>query len=260
MTSPKIKLFTHWEESFSIITSQAKAPMIYCLVSQMAFASLFLLTWALISRGFLTQIDLIFFSGSLAFLYLCMRTFQAYLCKSTWNSIEEKETKLSFSYLSKSFLKIASLEIFFLTLLPLAIFFIFPLPWLLTYHKHLLIHMGSFHNLKDIKVKALKTSKRLFFSDILLFLTFLPLLFSIFLILFIFTSILPTLVRMLFGIQTFLDLSWDHVFNSTFLVISIMMTWILIAPLNLVSETLRVFDSTAQTNGQDLMSIWRKLF
>jgi hypothetical protein len=242
------------EQAFHILRSSPFSILSLYYIGSLPFVLAFLYFWADMSRSPFARSRAVEGSLCLAFLYLWMKMWQAvFLHRLRARLLHADPTPLSAAAILKAAVHQTIFQPYGLLSLPIALVLAFPFGWVYAFYQNLSATAFESDS-KSITSKAWKYAKgwpmqnHIILSVMFLFCCF------VYVNVCLAILFLPSLLKILTGIETAFTMSPDAVFNSTFLMAAGGITYLLVNPLHKVIYLLRCVYIESLETGADLLA------
>lgn len=246
-------VFTLLEEALHLLRAAPPGTHAIYLAATAPFVLGLLFFWAEMSRSGLAAAYLVPASALLALLYALMKVGHAAYARSLYKVVRGKPPE---PLQPHQWLQLASRQATRqppkLLLQPLSMLIGFPLPWCFAYYQGLTAAEALGGNVHQRALaQAQRWPRQSVFLAFIVWPSLVKLMFINWLLLMLFV---PTLLDMMFGIETeFVRTPWAF-FNSTFFAVVAALTYLCCDPVMKAVFLLRTFYSEAQTTGEDILT------
>ena len=243
------------EEGVSILKRNISKVLPLYYTGSLPFVLSFLYFWTDMGHNGYAEEHIVFESLCVAAMFIWMKCWHVIYCRKIDAIIRIHSAP---EYTFKQVLRMVSTQTFYsgtaVIILPIAMVVTIPFAWIYAFYQNVSIFDNGERSLKEIFTMAWHGARTWPGQNHVILCVISA--FSVFIILNIGITVyyLPELLKMLFGIKTVLSMSGASVFNSTFLIISLGLAYLVIDPLLKSVYTLRSFYITSVKSGDDILT------
>lgn len=248
------------EQAVHLLRTGSASALAFHYIGSIPFVLAFLFFWTEMSRSAFAEARLSGSALTVTFLFLWLKTWQTAFCAHLRAQLLHRPPDpLRCSRLARSFACQSALQPSGLFLLPVATLLTIPFGWVFAFYQNVTALDDGETDLKTVfKQSAQQAALWPHQNHGLIFLVTG---FS-FLVFLNWTSVclmLPHLLKTLFGAESSFSRSASGLFNSTFLISMVALTWLSVDPIIKAIYTLRCFYGQALRSGEDLKAELRHL-
>jgi uncharacterized membrane protein len=242
------------EEAVHLLRTAPSGALAAYFLGSLPFVLGVLYFWADMSRNPFAYQHLATASFCLALLFLWMKFWQVVFARKLRAAISNAAAELwSFTRCRRVFLAQAALQPWGLFLLPLSLLPALPFPWAYAFFQNLTaLDDGESPQLRGLIRKSMRQAALWPRQNHAMLLILLGFAFLVFLNLAIFCFALPSLWKMLFGVESVFTRSGINLLNTTFFAAMFGLTYLCVDPIAKTVYMLRCFYGESLESGEDL--------
>ena len=248
------------EEAYCLLRSAGIGTWAVFQLGAVPFVAVVFFFWADMSRSSFAAVDAVWASLAVVVSYAWMKVMQAVFCRRLWVQLhaEGEMPEMAAAKAGRVLVAHAFLQALALPLLVLALVFVVPLAWVYSFFHNATVlcltrDMGK-NPLREMIAKAAGLAHWRWAANHLTLAVALLTAFLLWANVVMFSVVAPQLVRWLFGIESVFTLfPLASLANTSFLFASVLVTWLMIAPLTKAIFVVRCFYGGSRRSGADLV-------
>jgi hypothetical protein len=248
------------EEAYCLLRSAGLVTLAIFQLGAVPFVAVIFFFWADMSRSSFAALDAVWASLAVVVAYTWMKVTQTWFCRRLWVQLhaQGEMPEMATAKTVQVLVAHAFLQVLALPLLVLALVFVVPLAWAYSFFQNATVlcltrDLGR-HPLREMIARAASLSHWRWAANHLTLAVAMLTAFLLWANVVMFSVTAPQLVRWLFGVESVFTLfPLASLANTSFLFASVLVTWLLIAPLTKAIFVVRCFYGGSRRSGADLL-------
>ncbi len=248
------KPFDLIDEAFHILRNRPVRRLTAYYTGALPFILGLLFFWAEMSKSAFARQNCAAAAFGITILFIWMKCWQVFF---TLNLNRELSAVKGDSWNKKQFFRMLVAQTFWhatgFIAIPLSLIFLIPFPWVYAFYQNLsVIHEPENAKIMEVYRRAAYQAKLWPLQNHFVLSVFILLALFVFLNTAISIFLFPQLLKKFFGIETIFTMSGISIFNTTFLAVTISLTYLFLDPVIKAVYTLRCFYGRSLRTGEDI--------